>query len=217
MPIKVSCAAQEWLDPRLATLNPSDLLFAGTQPSSAGWGSGPCAPPSAFAAVSASQPLCMLQPGSYTFGPLSTAPPHSQADPVSLQGLGSAGLVDANAMQALTGELLDEARGFGGNMRTAHGWPVRGAGQGSAAGALRALMPPPATPMPGAVPAVTVPQDLARGLGSTSTVSTACWGPAAAAGWLERQCASEGSAPKRDLHHTRSNTGELLQRTSAAS
>lgn len=49
-----------------------------------------------------------------------------------------------------------------------------------------------------------------------STVSTN-WGPPAAAGWLERrECASEGSVPKRELHNRHSGPSEL-QRNSAPS
>ena len=58
------------------------------------------------------------------------------------------------------------------------------------------------------------PEDLSRRTGSMSTVSTN-WGPPAAAGWLERrQCASEGSAPKRELRNRHSGPSEL-QRNSA--
>lgn len=191
-------------------LSQSDLLFSDPQPSNGGWGGELCAPPSAFAVGASQPPPRTLQPGSYTFGPMSAAPsyaqPGLQPGHAGLQGLGSAGLVDACAMQALTEELLGDARGFG-NIRTAGGWAIKGPVHGSTS-ALRALMPPPAAPQP-------VPEELVRRTGSTSTVST-CWGPTAAAGWLERQCASEGSAPKRDLHLTRSGPAEPLQLTSAA-
>ncbi|KAK9841756.1 hypothetical protein WJX81_001007 [Elliptochloris bilobata] len=125
--------SQDWLDPRLADLSPSDLLFDVPEGS---WGGDLCAP-----------------------------------------------------------------RGH-----PAKGWHVSAPGRVSAA-ALRAMMPPPP---------VQVAEELARRAGSTSTVST-CWAPAAAAGWLERQCASEGSVPKRELHHTRSGPAEPPQRTSPTS
>ena len=57
------------------------------------------------------------------------------------------------------------------------------------------------------------PEGLARRTGSMSTVSTN-WGAPAAAGCMERQCASEGSAPKRELHDRHSGPSEL-QRNSA--
>ena len=139
-------AVQDWLDPRLADLSPSDLLFQMPEAGSAGLSGELCAPRSAFAAAALPQPPPprALQPGSYTFGPLSAVPSYGQLDAgapasASLNGLGSAGLVDAQAMHALTEELLD-ARGH--CSRTAGGWQLRAPGLGSPR-APRAMMPPP--------------------------------------------------------------------------
>ena len=142
-----SHAVQDWLDPRLADLSPSDLLFKMPEAGNAGLGGELCAPRSAFAAAAQAQPAPpprALQPGSYTFGPPSAVPSYSQLDAgtaagAGLDGLGSAGLVDAQAMQALTEELLEAP---GRCSRTAGGWQLSAPGHGSAQ-ALRTMMPPP--------------------------------------------------------------------------
>ena len=88
-------AVQDWLDPRLADLSPSDLLFQVPEAGSAGLAGELCAPRSAFATAALPQPPPprALQPGSYTFGPLSAVPSYGQLDAgapasASLNGLG---------------------------------------------------------------------------------------------------------------------------------
>jgi hypothetical protein len=209
-------AAQDWLADQFAPLDPSELLLHSLGGQAASWGE-PCMPQSPFA-LTAGALLAgprPLQPGTHTFGPLRAAAP-CEAAPPQLPGLGTAGLVDACAMEALAEELLDDSRGCDDSSRTAAAppWAPRrrpGAAGGGAAAALRALMPPPPQP-----PAPGSQEELARRSGSASTVST-CFGAPAAAGWLERQCASEGSAPRRELRHARSGPGAplALQRGSA--
>ena len=203
-------AVQDWLADQFAPLDPSELLLNSLGGQAASWGE-PCMPQSPFALTAGPRPL---QPGTHTFGPLRAAAPYEAALP-QLPGLGSAGLVDACAMEALAKELLDDSCGCDDSSRTVTGaWAPRrrpGAGAGGAAAALRALMPPPPQP-----PAHGSQEELVRRSGSASTVST-CFGAPAAGGWLERQCASEGSVPRRELRHARSGPGAplALQRGSA--